>query len=393
MSTPHVRGAHRPQYDIGDIARRHGHRLAPHAVTRPEQRRALAAMTACRTAALGGHLDICDRCGDTRPAYNSCRNRHCPKCQALAQERWIEARQQRVLPIRHFHVVFTVPSELHALIAYRRRELLSAMMRTAADTLLELGSSRMNATLGITAVLHTWTRDLRFHPHVHCVVTAGGLSHQPHGGWSASRPNYLLPVKVLGLLFRGKLLAEVSRLYRARQLDDFAEFCDPQYYDRLMQRLSAKAWNVYCKPPFGSADHVFRYLGRYTHRVGIANSRIIYADDDTVTFRTKDGKTATLNPVAFLERLLLHVLPHQFVKIRHYGLYAGAHVHDGLQRARADLTRDNENPPPVESPPALWYELLLALAHRDVRVCQACGGTIVPHPLPTSPSCARSPPS
>jgi hypothetical protein len=198
---------------------------------------------------------------------------------------------------------------------------------------------------------------------------------------------------VLGSLFRGKLLAEVRRLYRTGSLNGFAHFSDPQHYDRLMQRLSAKAWNVYCKPPFGSADHVFRYLGRYTHRVGIANSRIVHADNEAVTFRTKEGKTATLHPVAFLERLLQHVLPHQFVKIRHYGLYAGAHVHDGLQRARADLTCNDNKPELAESPPALWYELLLALAHRDVRVCAACGGAIVAHPLPPSPRGARAPPS
>jgi hypothetical protein len=262
-------------------------------------------MAACRTAALGGHLDVCNRCGDARPSYNSCRNRHCPKCQALAQERWIAARQQRVLPTAHFHVVFTVPSELHALVAYRRRELLSALMRTAADTLLELGHSRLNATLGVTAVLHTWTRDLRFHPHVHCVVTAGGLSLKANEGWSASRRNYLFPVKVMGLLFRGEFLAEVRSLYRARHLEAFGNFSDPQGYDRLMQRLSTKAWNVYCKQPFGTADHVFRYLGRYTHRTGIANSRILRADDDGVTFRTRDSKTTTLHPTAFLERLLL----------------------------------------------------------------------------------------
>lgn len=349
-------------------------------------------MAACRTARLGGHLDVCDRCGDTRPAYNSCRNRHCPKCQALAQERWIDARHQRVLPVRHFHVVFTVPRELHPLIAFRRRELLSTLMRTAAETLLELGRSRTKATLGITAVLHTWTRDLRFHPHVHCVVTAGGLSSQSTRGWLATRSNYLFPVKVMGVLFRGKLLAEVRRLHEARTLDSFDDFRDPQHFQHLMQRLSTKTWNVYCKAPFGSVGHVFRYLGRYTHRIGIANSRIVHADDVAVTFRTKEGKTATLPPVVFLERLLQHVLPHQFVKIRHYGLYAGANVRDQLQRAHAELTRRNDNAEPTEPLPALWWQLLLVLADRDVRVCDACGGRVIAHPLPEVRQCARSPP-
>lgn len=265
-------------------------------------------------------------------------------------------------------------------------------MRTAADTLLELGRSRMSAMLGVTAVLHTWTRDLRFHPHVHCVVTAGGLSLKPQGGWSASRHDYLFSVKMLGALFRGKLLAEVRKLYGARQFEGFDHFCDPQAYERLMQRLSAKAWNVYCKQPFGTAEHVFRYLGRYTHRTGIANSRILHVDDAAVSFITKDGKTATLHPLVFLERLLLHVLPPQFVKIRHYGLYAGTHVHDGLERARADLT-PNTNVATPESESAPWNELLLALTQRDVFVCNVCGGQIDQHPLPAAPRGARSPPS
>lgn len=265
-------------------------------------------------------------------------------------------------------------------------------MRTAAETLLDLGRSRMKATLGITAVLHTWTRDLRFHPHVHCVVTAGGLSSQPTKGWLTTRSNYLFPVRVMGLLFRRKLLAEVGRLREARTLDSFDDFRDPQHYQHLMQRLAAKTWNVYCKAPFGSVDHVFRYLGRYTHRIGIANSRIVQADDIAVTFRTKEGKTASLPPAVFLERLLQHVLPHQFVKIRHYGLYAGANVRDQLQRAHAELTRGDEAAKPTDPLPALWWQLLLVLADHDVRVCVACGGRVVAHPLPEVRRCARSPP-
>lgn len=270
--------------------------------------------------------------------------------------------------------------------------MLSALLRTAADTLLELGRSKMKATLGVTAVLHTWTRDLRFHPHVHCVVTAGGLSVQSSTGWYSSRSNYLFPVKVLGLLFRGKFLAEVHKLQRARQFDAFSEFCDPQGYERLKRKVHAKPWNVYSKAPFGNADHVFRYLGRYTHRIGIANSRIVSADDTLVTFRTKDGKTTSLPPAVFLERLLQHVLPHQFVKIRHYGLDASANVNDDLQRARAELTSSDDDPESATVLPKGWLELLLDLARRDVRVCDACGGRVVMLPLPAAPCRARSPP-
>jgi hypothetical protein len=197
----------------------------------------------------------------------------------------------------------------------------------------------------------------------------------------------------MGLLFRGKLLAEIGRLHQASTLAGFDDFRDPQHYDHLMQRLSTKVWNVYCKAPFGSVDHVFRYLGRYTHRVGIANSRIVHADDAAVTFHTKDGKTATLPPVVFLERLLQHVLPHQFVKIRHYGLYAGANVHDHLQRAHAELAHGNGAVEPTQALPALWWQLLLVLAEHDIRVCDACGGRVIAQPLPLVPRRARSPPS
>ena len=387
-------GAGRPKYELADIVRAHRDELMRSTSLRPEQARALKAIELCRTPALGGHLDSCTVCGFERPAYNSCRNRHCPKCQALAQEQWIAARMERVLPVGHFHVVFTLPSELYPLVAFRREEMLGLLMRTAAETLDELARKRLGVTLGITEVLHTWNRELGFHPHVHCVVSAGGQALDD-SVW-IPKAKFLFPVKVLGALFRGKMMHAIRRLHRARTFDGFDTFRDPQAFDSLMARVAKHAWVVYSKAPFASSRHVFEYLGRYTHRVGIANSRLLVVEDGLVTFATKNGGTKTLRGADFLRCFVRHILPPGFVKIRHYGLYAAANVHTRLARAHSLL----RPVPPSEpsSPPASWVELLLALVGRDVRACRQCGGavvakgllaTLVPRPSPS----ARAPPS
>jgi hypothetical protein len=382
----------RPKYEVADIVRNHGAELAARVVLRDEQHRALKAIVRCRTAALGGHLDACDACGYTHPSYNSCRDRHCPKCQALAQERWICAREQRVLPVEHFHVVFTIPSTLHRLAAYRRRLVFDAMFGAACNALLDLGQSRLSATLGVTAVLHTWTRELRFHPHVHCIVTAGGLALD-QSQWVHTSPNYLFPVKVLGALFRGKLMDRIRRLHRDGAFAGFEDFDDPEGFDRLMRRLAGVDWVVYAKKPFRSSHHVFRYLGRYTHRVGIANSRLVHIDDDNVTFRTKNGRTVAVEPVEFLRRFVQHVLPPRFVKIRHYGLYASSSVKRSLPVARHRLPEPpKHSSPPPELPPS-WCDLLAALTGRDPRCCRRCGAEVrIEHVAASPRPAARSPP-
>jgi Putative transposase/Transposase zinc-binding domain len=353
-------------------------------VTRAE-RRVLSAITLCRTAVLGGHLDVCRACGHEHPAYNSCRNRHCPKCQLLAQEKWIQARAERVLPVRHFHVVFTLPSELRALARFRPKLVYAALFAAASATLLELGRSRLGAELGITMVLHTWTRDLRLHPHVHAIVSAGGLTDD--GRWVASSTRYLFPVQAMGALLRGKFLHALSGLHARGDLDDFDAFREPDAFAHLMARLAKTRWVVYAKRPFRRVDHVLRYLGRYTHRVGIANSRLVEVTDDRVTFRTKNGKTVTLTPVEFLRRFLLHVLPDAFKKIRHYGLYAGAHVDTKLAVARALLAPTPPEPREDvrETDTGEWQDALERLTGRDVGRCPVCNGPIVRlalHPTP-----------
>jgi hypothetical protein len=344
----------------------------------------------CRTAALGGHLDVCRSCGHEHPAYNSCRNRHCPKCQALRQEQWIAARGERLLPVRHFHVVFTLPAELRALAKAVPHAVLDALFATASATLLDLARSRLGATLGVTMVLHTWTRDLRYHPHVHALVTAGGLARDT-GRWVRTRHDYLFPVQMMGAVFRGKMLEALRRLHRQGKLAVFDEFRDPEAFDRLLVRLARARWVVYAKKPFRRSDHVLRYLGRYTHRIAISNSRLISVTDDAVTFHTKGGNRASLHPVEFLRRFLQHVLPEGFHKIRHFGLYAGATV-ASLRTARSLLVPATSGA--AESAPIpTWRERLRALTGHDVDRCRVCGGTVDHLPLPQPTSRSRSPPA
>jgi len=372
----------RQKLEVADIVRTHRAALeAKHWVTL-EQRRVLSAIALCRTATLGGHLDVCRSCHLKRPSYNSCRNRHCPKCQALAQERWIAARGAKLLPVGHFHAVFTLPSELRSLAQRAPRAVYDALFHAASETLLELGHTRKGVTLGITMVLHTWTRELVLHPHVHAIVTAGGLTEC---GWKPMSLKYLFPVDVMGTLLRGKMQTRLRELHRAGALPETRASLE-----RLMQQLEPyDHWVVYVKKAFRHAEHVLKYLGRYTHRVAIANSRLVAVDEDRVTFRTKNGKVVTLESVEFLRRFVQHVLPKGLQKIRHYGLYAGAAA-ESLERARAALHA-------VESPDIrdninrlrTWQSALKVLTGRDPSVCTRCGGQI--EHLPILPE-ARAPP-
>ena len=309
--------AGRPRFDIADIVRRHRTALEAKTPLSVAQQRVLSDIERCRTAALGGHLDVCRLCGYEHPAYNSCRNRHCPKCQALRQEQWIAAREQRLLPVCHFHVVFTLPSELRPLVRAVPRPVLDALFAAASATLLDLGASRFGATLGVTMVLHTWTRDLRYHPHVHALVSAGGFDCDG-ARWIPSSRGFLFPVTMMSAVFRGKMMEILRRLYQHRNLHPFEPLRDPEAFEQLMTRAARSRWVVYAKKPFRRPDHVLRYLGRYTHRVAISNSRLVAVSDDQVTFHTKGGQHASLHPVEFLRRFVQHVVPAGFHRIRHY---------------------------------------------------------------------------
>jgi Putative transposase/Transposase zinc-binding domain len=369
---------------MADIVGRHRAELEARVHLSVAERRVLSAIELCRTAALGGHVDVCVRCGYEHPAYNSCRNRHCPKCQALRQEKWIGARSQRLLPVKHFHVVFTLPSELRGLAKAYSRQVFDALLHAASETLLALGHSRLRATLGITMVLHTWTRKLEFHPHVHGLVTAGGLDADA-AQWKATSNNYLFPIEAIREVFRAKMLAALGKVYAGGGFARFGDFEDPEGFERLMRRVAAKTWVVYAKKPFREVGHVLRYLGRYTHRVAIANSRLVDVTDTSVSFRTKEGKVTTLEPVEFLRRFVQHVLPDGFHKIRHYGLYSAAAANEKLELARQRLVPERpEQAIETLRPSAVvsWIERLRELTGRDVTRCPTCDAVLAKVPLP-----------
>jgi len=321
----------RPTLEVADILRAQGDRFLDRYRSSFDfqQLKAFRAIQRCRTAALGGHRDACPSCGYQAISYNSCRNRHCPKCQAQARERWITARQRELLDTSYFHVVFTVPHELNVLALENPRLFYDLLFTATAQTLLEIASDpkHLGAEIGVIAILHTWGQNLLLHPHIHCVIPAGGLSAD-HLRWVRPRYAFFLPVKVLSRVFRGKFLAGLKRLRRGKKLQcagPAAALADPRQFADLLRRLHRHDWVVYAKPAFGGPMQVLRYLGRYTHRVAISNHRLLAFDQERVTFRWKDyardGKQRqmTLTATEFLRRFFLHVLPKGFVRIRHFG--------------------------------------------------------------------------
>jgi len=292
----------------------------------------LLAIARCRTAALGGHLDECTRCGHRAISYNSCRNRHCPKCQAGARERWIAARQKELLPTRYLHVVFTLPRHLAPLVLQNKKILYDLLFRTSAETLLEVARDpkHLGAEIGFFSVLHTWSQKLQIHPHVHCVVPAGGLSPD-HTRWVRSQERFFLPKPVLRKIFRGKFVDALKQAFQDGQLrfeGKLKLLAQPKTFAAWLRPLYRENWVVHLKRPFGGPEHVLRYLGRYTHRVAISNHRLVSFADDQVTFRWRDSahnneqKLVSLPLDKFLRRFLLHILPQGFVRIRHFGFLA-----------------------------------------------------------------------
>jgi Putative transposase/Transposase zinc-binding domain len=292
----------------------------------------LRAIRRCRTAALGGHLDQCTRCGHRAISYNSCRNRHCPKCQTAARERWIAARRQELLPTRYVHVVFTLPHHLASLALQNKKVIYGLLLRASAETLLEVARDprHLGAQIGFFSVLHTWNQKLQLHPHVHCVIPAGGLSLD-HTHWVKSRDRFFLPIHVLRRVFRGKFVAALRQAFQEDQLHfhgDLSRLAQPKIFASWLRPLFRNNWVVYAKPPFGGPEYVLQYLGRYTHRVAISHHRLLSFADGKVTFRWRDSahnneqKLMTLSLDEFLRRFLLHVLPKGFVRIRNFGFLA-----------------------------------------------------------------------
>ena len=313
-----------------------------------DQLKVMSAIERCRTAALGGHVARCenDACAHTAIAYNSCRNRHCPKCQGAAARQWLAAREAELLPVGYFHVVYTVPAPIADIAYQNKRVIYDLLMKAAAETTLTIAADprHLGARIGITAVLHTWGSALTHHPHVHMIVPGGGLS-EDGGRWISSRPGFLVPVNVLSRLFRGRLLAMLAEAHaqdRLRFFGDHAALADKRAFKRFLAPLRRIEWVVYTKEPFAGPEQVLRYLSRYTHRVAISNRRLVAADDNAVAFRWKDyridgpdrWKTMTLTPHEFIRRFLMHVLPKGFHRIRHYGLFANGNRAANIARAR-----------------------------------------------------------
>lgn len=360
----------RPAVEVADILRAQGDRfLDRYEKTFDfQQLKAYRAIQRCRTAALGGHIDACPRCGfQAAISYNSCRNRHCPKCQTQARERWLAARERELLPTNYFHVVFTVPHELNVLALDNPRPFYGLLFTASAQAALEMAAhpKHLGAQIGLISILHTWGQNLLLHPHVHCAIPAGGISRD-HNHWLRPRYPFFLPVKALSRVFRGKFCAGLKRLYRRKQLHcagRAARLADPKQFRQLLRRLHRKDWVVYAKPAFDGPMQVLKYLGRYTHRVAISNHRLLAFDGERVTFRWKDyahgGKQRkmTLDGTEFLRRFFLHVLPKGFVRIRHFGFLANGHRTQNLLLANDLLARGS--PPPkasaVSEPPANWH--------------------------------------
>lgn len=332
-----------------EFLKRWGHTFSAH------QLRAFRDICACRTAALGAHVEQCDQCSHQAIAYNSCRNRHCPKCQSTARDKWLAARSAELLPVPYCHVVFTLPRELSMLALQNPRPLYSMLFRAVSETLLTIAGDprRLGAHIGFLAVLHTWNQKLMHHPHLHCVIPSGGLSLD-RSRWMRCRRRFFLPVKVLSRMFRGKFLAFLGAAFRKKKLrlvGALTRLRKPLEFDRLLGQLRCVNWVVFAKRPFGGAEHVIQYLARYTHRVAIANGRLVEMQNGHVTFRWRDSadanqqKLMTLDAVEFIRRYLLHVLPSGFVKIRHFGFLANRNRREALLLCRS-LVPMPANPTP-----------------------------------------------
>jgi hypothetical protein len=371
--------------EVADIFRQIGpaYRDAQAAHLSRGQRRVMSAIERCRTAALGGHVEQCDDCGHQRVAYNSCRNRHCPKCQSLARAQWLQQRQVELLPVQYFHVVFTVPQEIAAIAYQNKAVVYDILFRATSETLRTIAadSRHLGADIGFIAILHTWGQNLQHHPHLHCVVPGGGVSSDG-ARWVACRAGFFLPVRVLSRLFRRLFVEQLKQAHAEGKLAFFnalAKLKEAEAFARYLEPVLRVEWVVYAKPPFGGPEQVLAYLGRYTHRVAISNNRLVAFTGQHVTFHWKDyrhesrHKLMQLDSQEFVRRVLLHVLPPGFQRIRHYGLLANRSREEKLQRCRELLDAPT---PAVEEPTNEGedyrdrYQRLTGISLRD---CPACG--------------------
>ena len=372
----------KPELEVADIFRRYApdYRKNHGGSLSPDQHRVMRAIELCRTAALGGHIDECDHCGQRIISYNSCRNRHCPKCQSLAKAEWLEARQAELLPVEYFHVVFTLPESLASVAFQNKKVACDILFRAASETLQAMAADpkHLGAEIGFLAVLHTWGQNLMYHPHVHCVVPGGGISPDARR-WVSCRSGFLFPVRVLSRLFRGKFLAYLKEAFDRGRLEFFGhldKLRQPAAFSEFLQSARQTEWVVYSKPPFGGPEQVLDYLGHYTHRVAISNHRLISMQDGKVTFRYKDYRhesrigIMTLEADEFIRRFLLHVLPHGFMRLRYFGFLGNR-----CRNTKLDACRRLLDVPPSTDPLSEitdWRARYKILTGVSLEICPAC---------------------
>ena len=377
--------------EVAAIFRQHGEDYRQTHCLCPEQQKAMTDIEACRTAQLGGHVDCCSRgCGYMAISYNSCRNRHCPKCQSLKQAKWLEERTERLLPVRYFHLVVTLPHEMIPLTLFNRKLIFNLLFEAVSRALLEfaLGYQRLLAQIGFTAVLHTWDQELNFHPHLHIVATGGGIS-QDGTRWIGASNSFLIPVKALSIIIRAKFVEALDEAFREGRLKGNVPCLgSAAQFERFIRKLRRKKWVVYSKELFDSSKKACDYLSRYTHRVAILNHRLTGLGHKTVTFRARDNqhpgryRLITIPTPEFIRRFLLHILPARFVKIRHFGLMASCNAKTKLETARALIGQQNPThdlaKTDLSKETKTWQQLMHSLTGIDLTICPKCGrGTLV----------------
>lgn len=376
-SLPKEVSRNKPQWEVADIFRLHGRQYRERHSLPLSHLKVMHSIEVCRTAYLGGHVERCDSCGYERHAYNSCRNRHCPKCQTLTKAKWLEDRKSEILPAGYFHAVFTLPHELNHIALRNQKIIFDILFRAVSETLLEFGRNNLGGKLGLLAILHTWDQTLMDHIHLHCVVPGGALSFDKTA-WIPAGKNYLFSVKALSQVFRGKFLDYLKRVFTSGELifpGKISNLSGAKEFSTFMDCLKSKDWVMYCKKPFAGPEKVLDYIGRYTHRVAISNNRIANVENGMVTFTYRDRKNAdvrktmTVKAEEFIRRFLLHVLPQGFVRIRHFGFLANRYKKETIQRCR-ELIDDSQQS--RECPDKTNQELMLELTGIDITMCPCC---------------------
>jgi len=367
----------RPRWEVADVVRLYGEPYCCDHSLPLSHLKVMHSIEACRTSYLGGHVEQCDSCGFERYAYNSCRNRHCPKCQALTKAKWLEDRKSELLPVGYFHTVFTIPHELNPIALRNKKAVYKILFKAASETLMEFGKNNLGGQLGFLAILHTWDQKLLDHFHLHCVVAGGALSFDKNQ-WISARRNFLFSVRALSIVFRAKFTGHLIKAFLKGNLifpGKISMLDDEKAFLLFVNKVKQKNWIVYCKKPFAGPQQVLDYIGRYTHKVAISNHRILNVDHDNVTFTYRDRinnntlKSMTLQAQEFIRRFLLHVLPDGFVRIRHFGFLANRYKKDNIQKCREIIGHSEQIPETTEKN---YQQRMLELTGIDITLCPCC---------------------